>query len=146
MTGVQTCALPIYFVEPDKTYNYQSSDWNYYSIDSVTVENVLSPSANNPAVADMCTIKMRLIEPHGFRFVEDIRQIAAGLGYASVPTTRYMWRIDIWFSGYDQQGKWYDNIQLKSTASSTPIQAISYYVNLATVDSKLDGQIGRAHV
>lgn len=127
-------------VDGYKTFSYQSSEWNYYSIDSVTVENVLAPSANNPAIADMLTLKMRLIEPHGFRFAEDIRQIADGLGYEYVPSTRYLWRIDIWFSGYDMRGNWYDNIPLKSTASSTPIEAISYYVNLATVDAKLDGR------
>ena len=119
---------------------YNSAAWNYYAIDSITVENVLAPSANNPSIADMLTLKMRILEPHGFQLVEDIRLIADGLGYGYVPTTRYMWRIDIWFSGYDMNGNWHDNIPLPFPGASTPLSAISYYMNLATMEAKVDGK------
>lgn len=121
--------------------SFDTADWNYYNIESMTVENVLSPSANNPAIAEMLTMKMRILEPSGMKLVEDLRLIANNLGYQYVPNTRVLYRVDIWFSGFDSNsGEWIGTIPFQTDYSNRSLDMISYYVNIATVDAKLDGK------
>lgn len=97
---------------------------NYYAINSLEVKNLLEPSSNNPLVSTLLSMKMKISEPHGFKLHEDIKDTAIDLGYKDINAGRILYRIDIYFSGYDQDsGEWIEQINLSD--GPTPIKMIS---------------------
>jgi len=113
-------------------------DRNYYNIKSLTLDNVFSPSKNNPGISQMITAEMSLVEPHGFRLVEDIRRIADRIGYANINLGRVVYRLDIFFSGYNtEEGVWVPNISL-DPRRSVQQDFISYFINLTTMSAKVE--------
>lgn len=102
---------------------------NYYNIASLTVKNLTEPSENNPLVSTMLSMKMRIAEPHGLKLHEDIRDTAIELGYTDINPGRILYRVDISFSGYDQDnGAWIEQIDIshgKGVRTISSIMAIS---------------------
>lgn len=91
----------------------EESKRNYYSIVSTVVKNMTEPSDANPLVSTMLSMKMRIAEPHGFKFHEDIRDTAIQLGYKEINNGRILYRVDIYWSGYNQDtGEWTEQIDL----------------------------------
>jgi len=111
---------------------------NYYNIKSVKFDTVMSPSKENPYMNQMLGIKMILIEPHGFKLYEDIRRLADELGYRGMTAARVVWRVDIGFSGYNQDtGEWVERIDL-DTRSPRQTQTLTYYQNISKMQAKVD--------
>ena len=113
---------------------------NYYNIKSLTLENVFAPSKNNPVQSQMIMAKMSLIEPHGFRLVEDLRRLGDRIGYDGVNLGRIVYRLDVSFSGYNTEtGEWVPNISLDPRKSSQQ-DFLSYFVNITTMNAKVEAK------
>jgi hypothetical protein len=109
---------------------------HYYNIESVTLDNVMAPTAANPYINSMVTGKMNIVEPHGFKWNEDARRVANDNGYNGISLGRVVWRLDIFFSGYNQDtGEWSPFIELDTRAKKTKL--LTYYMNITTVDAKV---------
>ena len=110
---------------------------NYYNVESLTFENVMAPSSQNQFINAMLTGKIVLVEPHGFRFREDITRIGNAVGYQGINPGRFLHRLDIFFSGYDQDtGEWVPFIDLDVRVGKTKV--LTYYINFTTVEAKID--------
>ena len=109
---------------------------HYYNIESLTLNNIMAPTAQNPYINAMVTGKMNIIEPHGFKWNEDARMVANDNGYSGISLGRVVWRLDIFFSGYNQDtGEWAPFIELDTRIRKTKL--ITYYMNITTVDAKV---------
>ena len=116
------------------------SNRHYYNIKSLTLENVFSPSKNNPGLSQMILAKMSLIEPHGFRLVEDLRSIADRIGHKNINLGRIVYRLDIFFSGYNtESGEWIPRISLDPRRSARQ-DSLSYFVNITTMNAKVEAK------
>lgn len=110
---------------------------NYYNIKSFNLKNVMSPAQDNPLVSTLISIKMKIVEPHGFKLHEDIKSLGEQLGYENVNLGRVMYRLDLWFSGYNPKtGEWKEEIEF-DTRSDNVITRMTYYVVLATLEGKI---------
>lgn len=83
-----------------------------FYINSFNYQEVAGPNMNtsrsNNAVFEA---NMKIIEPNGFSFNKVIQDIASRLGYANRNATNIIYRIDIWFSGYKEDGTYVDKIE-----------------------------------
>jgi hypothetical protein len=120
-----------------QTFTAFTDGKNYYCVESFTFESSVAPSPTNPFVATMLNGRIKLVEPHGFKFAEDVRRISNKIGYDRLNTGRIVWRIDIYFSGYNQDsGEWESFIELDVRTKKTRV--LTYYINFAMTESKLD--------
>ncbi len=109
---------------------------HYYNIESLTLDNVMAPTAANPYINSMISGKLNIVEPHGFKWNEDARRVANDNGYSGISLGRVVWRLDIFFSGYNQDtGEWSPFIELDTRAKKTKL--LTYYMNIVTVDAKV---------
>jgi len=116
------------------------SNRHYYNIKSLTLENIFSPSKNNPGQSQMILGKISLIEPHGFRLVEDLRRLADRIGYNGINLGRVVYRLDIFFSGYNtESGEWIPKISLDPRRSSQQ-DILSFFINITTMDAKVEAK------
>lgn len=110
-----------------------------YSINEFSVKNIVAVTPNNPELNTLVEMKMKLVEPFGFSFDEEVRTVAPGLGYQGSPT-RIVWRIDVWWSGYDgSTGQWVPQIQLTNPSvtnlgMTTGTTVVTYYVSIVNID------------
>jgi len=112
-------------------------DRNYYNITDVEMETFYEPSKSNPNVSQMATMKMTIVEPHGFKLHEDIKNSAKRLGYVDINVGRVVYRIDIRFSGYNPNtGQWVQNIPINAR-SGRGKPFITYY----TIISKIEADV-----
>jgi hypothetical protein len=108
---------------------------NYYNIASLTVKNLTEPTENNPLVSTMLSMKMRIAEPHGFKLHEDIRNTAINLGYVNINPGRILYRVDISFSGYDQDtGEWVERIDI---SNGRGIKTISSMMAISQIEAEV---------
>ena len=118
----------------------RSIDRRYYNIKSLSFTNVMSPSPQNPMFANFLGAEMTLIEPYGFKLHEDIKELANQLGYAGIHAHRMVWRIDIHFSGYNQDtGQYVPFIPVSPKATSQggcDGSKVSYYMVITSMDAK----------
>jgi len=125
--------------DPSKLFEQQWSPKkgrHYYNIEGLTFNNVMSPTAANPYVNAMVTGKMTVVEPHGFKWNEDVRRVANDNGYAGLSMGRIVWRLDMFFSGYNQDtGEWSPFIEMDTRVRKTKL--LTYYMNISTVDAKV---------
>jgi len=144
LTGDGTSSINVVDVES----TFLADPRNYYNITEMVMENVMAPSSANPVISQMCTLKMRISEPSGFKFVEDIKRLAFDVGYRFVNHSRAVYRIDLWFSGYktgndkDQSipiGTWVDNIPVYNdyTDKKQSVTPISYYCVMTRAQAEL---------
>jgi len=116
------------------------SNRHYYNIKSLTLENIFSPSKNNSGQSQMILGKISLIEPHGFRLVEDLRRLADRIGYNGINLGRVVYRLDIFFSGYNtESGEWIPKISLDPRRSSQQ-DILSFFINITTMDAKVEAK------
>lgn len=112
-------------------------DKNYYNIMGLEIDNVMAPSEQNPIIATMTSMKMKISEPVGFKLHEDILQNAIELGYEDINTGRILYEVQVWFSGYDpQNGSWHDRIPLYQGENT--IDRLSYFVALASMEATVE--------
>lgn len=122
---------------------YYTDGRNYYNISEMNLSNLTSPTPGNSAISTMTTMKMRIAEPHGFKLVEDIRNIADELGYNNLNRGRILYRVDLWFSGYEPgSGQWIEFIPLFKDVSDGSEKkrdrlSISYYVAISQIEATM---------
>ena len=107
-----------------------STKRNYYNIVSLIVKNITEPSQANPLISTMLSMKMQLAEPQGFKLHEDIKAMACELGYADVNTGRILYRVDISYSGYDDDGEWVEQIDISQGRGVSTISSIMSITNM----------------
>ena len=111
---------------------------NYYNIKNMTLENIMSPAPQNPFVSTIVTGKMTIVEPHGFKLHEDIRDLSLQLGYVNLNQGRALYRLDIYFSGWNQDtGEWSVFIPM-DTRKSRKVSLLTYYFHLAKLEAVVD--------
>lgn len=115
----------------------KARDINYFNIRSARFDTYLSPSKENPFISDMAIIAMQLVEPHGFKFVENLRTLANRVGYEDINYGRAVYRLDIFFSGYDEYGTWVPRINLNNHSAIIE-DKITYYLTLAKVGASVE--------
>jgi len=128
-------------ISPDPTRLFRQQ-WtpkkgrHYYNIESLSMENVMAPTAANPFMNSMVSGKITLVEPHGFKWNEDARRVANDNGYNGISLGRVLWRLDIFFSGYNQDtGEWQSFIPLDTRTRK--VRLLTYYMNITTVEAKV---------
>lgn len=115
------------------TNNDQSR--NYYNISSMVVKNLTEPTTNNPLVSTMLSMKMQIVEPAGFKLHEDIRDTAIKLGYVDINPGRILYRVDIYFSGYDQDsGAWTERIDI---GNGRNVQSVSAIMSMSAMQAQV---------
>lgn len=110
---------------------------NYFNIRSARFDTYIAPTKENPFITQMALMTMQLAEPHGFKFVENIRTLANRLGYEDVHTSRLVYRVDIFFSGYDENGVWVPRINLNNHTALVE-DKITYYLSLVKVKANVE--------
>ncbi len=124
--------------DPDATLRRGTVRRNYYNITNLTLENVMSPSVNNSFIADMINSKMTLVEPHGFNFHEDVRAMGDQLGYKEINAGRIIYRLDIFYSGYNQDtGEWIPFIPINVRNGTDKVKIITYYLNISKIEANV---------
>lgn len=103
-----------------------------------------APSMENPSTATVAEATMTLMEPYTFSFDQVLSDIAADLGYEGVSSSRVIFRIDIWFSGWAEDGKHYDRIAISNPFSShtssgggAEENVFTLFMNLIRVNAKV---------
>lgn len=109
---------------------------NYYNIRAMTMENLMGHQPQNPLMSTMYDMKIKLYEPYGFRFNEDMRLLGEELGYTDIAPGRFVYRVELWFSGYKQTGQWVDKIPIASFNQRT-INKLTYFVVITQVDGRV---------
>ncbi len=136
----QAEALAVGGTISDTNLGYNVSKRNYYNIEEMTLENTMGPTMNNPYVANMIGITMKISEPMGFNLVDDIRNVADTLKYTELQSGRILYRIDVRFSGYDPvTGQWVNTIKM-NTRGKNDINVLTYYCNATGFDAMVTHQ------
>ena len=121
-------------IESGERTEIDVSNRNYYAIKSLKVSNVHSPDNSDPFISNLLTMEMILQEPHGLNLNEDLFELSRKLGYTDINPGRILYKVDIWFSGYNPTtGEWQENISFSDRGSNRkPI--VSYYVVITGVE------------
>lgn len=140
VTFEEELPIPAFTPDPIVARRFLSRDVsgrNYFNIKSLTFQNYTSPTPSNPYVAQMVDMKMTLVEPHGLSFHEEITELSKQLGYEDIGIGRAVYRLDIFFSGYDPDtGEWVP--QIKLDARTRKINQVSYFVIITQLQAKVD--------
>lgn len=112
---------------------YQGS---YYNIKSLTFNSFVGHIPQNPMVAMIWDAKMKLVQPYGFSWREDMDVLAKSLGYLQAAAFDYVYRMEIWFSGYSPTGKWVPKIPVQ-ISDDNAVDSIIYYPIITTAEATL---------
>lgn len=127
----------------DSTTSTDNNDVDYYNIQGLSFTSFLGHVPQNPMVAVSWDGKMRMFEPYGFQFREDIDAMARGMGYQNpLSPLEYVYRLEIWFSGYDPiTGSWTSQIPVPcplAANSGNTLKSIVYFLCITTVEAKVN--------
>ncbi len=89
-----------------------------FGIKNLNFKTYNAPSAQNPSTATTAEATMILLEPYTFSFDQVLSEVAADLGYEGVSSSRVIFRIDTWFSGWAEDGVYHDKIAISNPFSS----------------------------
>lgn len=113
---------------------------NYYHIQNFSMSNFMSPSPQNENVASYFGLSMKVIEPHGFKLVEDLKRISRTSGYRNINPGRIVYKIDLYWSGYNPRtGEWVERIPL-GVGDEVNKPAITYYVSITKFNANVTHQ------
>jgi murein DD-endopeptidase MepM/ murein hydrolase activator NlpD len=111
----------------------------FYGLTSLNAKNVLSITAANPELARIIEMNIEMHEPIGYSFDENIRKYGYELGLDPQPY-RFIWRIDIWFSGFNMKnGSWTNKIPLPGFRSKTN-NKITHFCHMISCDSTINAE------
>ena len=110
---------------------------DYYNIKSFTFTNFVGHIPQNPMIAVICDGKIKIVQPYGFSFREDIDTMAQTLGYPLTTPLNFVYRLEIWFSGYKPTGQWVDRIPIPVSASKSGLSSIVYYIAITSVEARV---------
>jgi len=128
-----------------ESYGENRTDTQYL-IKSLNFKTINSMTLNNPETPNSTMFKMEIEEPYGFSLDREIRHAAASLGYTvGFPASRFVFRLDIWFSGYKEDGTFVEKIpviNLYPSLSATNVQRPSSPFGSPALSDDIDGQAG----
>lgn len=108
---------------------------DYYNIKSLVMTNITGPQPQNPIVATILDAKIKLFEPFGFKLHETIKEIALATGYTNLHAGRIVYRLKIWWSGYDTNtGEWVRKIPYK-TVGDKSYDEINIFLTVAQAEA-----------
>lgn len=115
---------------------------DYYNIQAFSFTNIVGHFPQNPMVAVAWDGRMKMYEPYGFKFREDVNEMAQALGYPNLTSPAlYVYRLELWFSGWDPRtGAWTPQIGIPCPQpgdSGKILKSIVYYLTITTVDAKV---------
>lgn len=94
----------------DEEYGDRQPEVQFF-IKSLNFKTINSLSIANPETPNTAMFNMEIEEPYGFSLDKMIRRAANDLGYSSTwPANRFIFRLDIWFSGYRKNGEFVERI------------------------------------
>ena len=94
----------------DEEYNGNQTNVQFF-VKSLNFKTINSLSIANPETPNSAMFTMEIEEPYGFSLDKMIRRAANDLGYSSAwPANRFIFRLDIWFSGYRNDGEFVERI------------------------------------
>lgn len=105
----------------------------FLSITDMTFKIVSNITAENPDLAQVMEGSMGIIEPHGLSFEDRIRTRGYDMGYTDVVPSRIVWRLDIWWSGYDSNGSWVQKIPFASKHGTS--STITHFIHIVTLEA-----------
>ncbi len=120
------------------TGNVKVSDQvrNYYNITSMDIEHLMSPTESNPMITSIPGLRLEIVEPVGLDFAKHMRDLSALMGYQNVTVGRVGYRVDIYFSGFDENsGEWFEKIPMM-TGDNAPT-SISYLLGISDVNASI---------
>lgn len=111
---------------------------NSYFISDFRMKSVEGVSAPNPELAQVIEYSMNIHEPHGISLDYYIRRRAGVfMGYKTGPA-RVIWRIDVWWSGYDPgTGEWVERISFPNQYTGTSLDSATFFVNLIVLEANV---------
>lgn len=138
--GVSPSDYQVFASTAESKYN-RSGSQEYYNIQGLVYTSFLGHLPQNPMLAVIWDAKMRIFEPHGFALREDIEVMRKNLGYEdAVEPLNYIYRLEIWFSGWNPQtGNWTQNIPF-SLNDDVTISSVVYYLVVTTIEATVTTQ------
>jgi hypothetical protein len=115
---------------------------DYYNIKSVSFRSVLGHVPQNPLVSVTFDGKMRIFQPMGFSFREDLDDMALALGWGGDSPNQFVYRLEFWFSGYDPvSGAWVSHIPIPCPrprgGDDDQLNSIVYYLTITDMEAKV---------
>lgn len=109
----------------------------YYNIKSMTLENAMAPSANDPFVSTMLTISMTFVEPNGFKLVDDLRNLRCALGWENINSHNVLYRVDVRWSGYNPStGEWVHSIPINARKKNRK-NTLTFYCTIQNMEAEV---------
>lgn len=111
-------------------------------VSQFTLKNYNSPSQQNPHIATYAEANMTLLEPYTFSFDRILNDLASDHGYSNMPASRVIFRVDIWFSGWVEDGTYEENIPITNPfnrqGGETTSETFTTFMNLIRVNAKIN--------
>lgn len=110
---------------------------DFYNIESINMRSVVSVTAANPELSSVIECKVELTEPHGMSLDYRLRAAATSLGFAQENPANYVWRMDIWFSGYLPDGTWVNKIDFGGFRGGDSVDTVTHFFHIITLDAEV---------
>lgn len=128
----------IIFASTGEAVTNKDYQGDYYNIKSYVFTSFVGHLPQNPMAAISWDAKMKIIQPYGFSFREDIDALAKQLGYPITTPLNFVYRVEVWFSGYKPTGEWVSRIPFsKSEGQSSSSNSIVYFASVTTCEAKV---------
>ena len=116
---------------------------DFYNVESVHMRSVCSVTAANPELSSVIEFKVELSEPHGLSLDYRLRAAARELGFAGETPSQYVWRMDVWFSGYLPDGTWIERIPFGGFRRGHRADVVTHFLQLINLsaDVKAPGTV-----
>lgn len=116
-----------------------------FGVKNLNFKTYNAPSAQNPSTATTAEASMVLLEPYTFSFDQVLSDVAADLGYDGVSSSRVIFRIDIWFSGWAEDGEYHEKIAISNpfashstTGGGAEDNVFTLFMHLVRVNAKVN--------
>lgn len=115
---------------------------DYYNIQYLSFRNIVGHYPQNPLIAVIVDGSMKIYEPYGFSFREDLNIMAEQVGYPEYQSpSYYVYRMEIWFHGYDPKtGAWNPQIPIPAPNplnKNAVLKSIVYFLTITAVKAKV---------
>lgn len=121
------------------TGSIEDSTAAHYVISSLVAKSVTTLTASNPEISQVIEMNIELKEPIGFSLDYNLRRFAKEFGLDPQPH-RYIWRVDIWFSGFDpSSGSWVRNIDFGGPRNESKSK-LTYFATMTTIESSITAE------
>ncbi len=126
-------------LKEQQTFGVMTNDMNgytlatdrHYQITEMNMKNVLSVTEANQQISTALELKLNVVEPYGCSFNREMRRIAKEAGYGGLHPSKIVWRLDVWFSGYDSGGNYVEKISIADRfGQGATADVITHYISM----------------